>query len=234
MKFKLIYNLFRARICLQADRKFKNQLWKKLDSAWQTQHPTNYWWISRPAFRYAMYVLIGLVIAGGGATGTYAYSSPEVTEGTILYPIKQKIEQIEEVTKRTPEAKAAFYLKQVKKREAEMEIMKKKTAMVNKIDGIKKMEKIDEQINLTEDKLERVNERLEKMEVKNPNLKPKVREVLENKVERKLERLREREKLLEIDDLNDEENVKGVKINIEKPVRINELPRHKRTWYQQK
>ena len=171
MALKTRYNLWKMQKDLTPDRSFKAGLFKKLSADWDNTHNVTYaWnqtlWFKRPA-RFASMV----AMAGSLGTGAYAYTSPEVTEGSILYPIKQKLENIEERARTTPEAKAKFYLKKIERREAEREAIKKKNPIAEIATQIKKEIKREEKIKIevakrkiqrTEKSIERAEEQLEK------------------------------------------------------------------------
>ncbi|HRH32143.1 MAG TPA: DUF5667 domain-containing protein [bacterium] len=52
--------------------------------------------------------------------GSYAYASTAVTEGDTLYPVKTTLEDIEGSFKRSPEARARFHAKIMRRRAAEI------------------------------------------------------------------------------------------------------------------
>lgn len=49
-------------------------------------------------------------------TGAFAYANPSVSNGTVLYPLKQAIEKVEEKFQRTSEEKITFHAKMMEKR----------------------------------------------------------------------------------------------------------------------
>lgn len=59
------------------------------------------------AFRYAFAALVLVVVAGFGTT-SYAYASPAVTEGDVLYPVKTRVENLEARFHNSPDAKSRF------------------------------------------------------------------------------------------------------------------------------
>ncbi len=122
MKF-LRYNLWQAKRRLSPKAAFRRALWQKLAGAWGNRYVKISWYQAH-LVRLASAGTIGVLVAGSFGTGAYAYVSPEVTEDSILYPVKQKLEAVEErVFNRTPEAKAKFYLKQIARREAEAAVL---------------------------------------------------------------------------------------------------------------
>lgn len=182
MSFKFKYNLWRAGRKMNPGQKFKAVLWQDLAAAWREKYQTDYFWYQRAAFKWAAAGVLGLVLTSSLGTGVYAYNNPEVTEGTILYPLKQKIEQVEELTKRTPEAKAKFYLKEIARREAEKVVLERKQKKMGQ--AANKIKAVENRIKAVESKLEKADKFLEKMEVKDRDLKPRVKQRLEQRAER--------------------------------------------------
>lgn len=138
MNIKLLYNLWKTQRNLNPTRSFKNELLLKLNLEQKPYHLRLYSW------RMATVMVFLLLLTF--SIGTFAYASPNITEGNILYPLKQKIEDVEEYVKVSPEAKAKFYAKKIKKREVEREIAEKKG---------KSLERINKQIKDIEKNLER-------------------------------------------------------------------------------
>mgnify|MGYP001581470191 FL=1 len=181
---------------------------RDLSLAWNAKYGRPSWLqigLLHKGVAFAVVVLLLL-----GSTGAYAYVSPGVTEGTVFYPVKQVVESVEEATKITPEAKAKFYLKQIKRREAEREIIKKKnpaTEIKKEIKDAKvdKIEKTEESIERAEDRLEKAQEVIEKTNSKNKKLREEVKNRLEirmerrqKQIEKKAEKQKERTEKLEI------------------------------------
>lgn len=211
MQLKTRYNLWKFRKSVGPSAEFKGGLRKNLDKAWQSQHGELPWYATPgvgPAMAFAVIVLL---LAGGG--GAYAYTSPEVTEGSVLYPVKQVIEGIEEVTKVTPEAKAEFYLKKIERREAEREILKIKSSVKkakkniknnipqnNKVEAIltatasaqtkmeaeieeEEIKKTERSIEKAEEQLEKSGKILEKIGSQNVKLKTEIKNRIEKRRE---------------------------------------------------
>jgi len=147
----LSYKLWKERNSLKPSCAFKLSLWKKLDKTWQETHIQCNFWYQNRVFKYSMVSLVILAVVASSGVGAYAYNSPEVTEGTKLYPIKRAIEKVEEKTKKTPEAKAKFYLKQIQRREVEKDKLEKKSKRQVQL------QQLEEKINKTEEQLEKVN-----------------------------------------------------------------------------
>lgn len=100
-------------------KEFKKELWSELDLTWKKEYPAmRFSWIR--AFAVPLAALALFVTMG---TGVYAYSSPEVTEDTPLYPVKRGIESVEERFHRSSKAQAHFHARMVERRINEGEVM---------------------------------------------------------------------------------------------------------------
>ncbi|MBI5729001.1 MAG: hypothetical protein HY983_02040 [Candidatus Magasanikbacteria bacterium] len=165
------WNLWRAKQKLNPRAAFRRTLKNRLLTVWETR----YGGVASPWFirRYAGAFATGMIVVLTGTTGAYAYTSPEVTEGTILYPVKRAIEQVEEKIKTTPEAKAAFYLKQITRREAEKNILKRRQ---------KRVEKVEAEIEKNEGSLAAVEQKIATST--SPEIKARAHERLEKRKER--------------------------------------------------
>lgn len=220
MSLKTRYNLFKIKRSLSPSAVFKASLQKDLDQAWDAKYGKVSWFHSGLMYRAGAMAVAVLVLAGSG--GAYAYNSPDVTEGNILYPVKKVIENVEEITKITPEAKAKFLLKKIERREAERAIIKKNevedqiveseqeditpTEAINleskkafikkdrKIDA--RIENIDKSIQEAEDKLEQFNDDLDKVELKDNKLQEEFRVKIEQRLEKRKERLQKASEML--------------------------------------
>ncbi|TAN32743.1 hypothetical protein EPN28_04480 [Patescibacteria group bacterium] len=208
MNLKVRYNLWKEQRRMSPNFKFKRALLARvLDSRlrgndsedWRGKHPIRF-------FAYFTHLRWGVVMASVLllallATGAYAYNSDEVTEGTVLYPVKQKLEEVEELTKRTPEAKADFYLKQIKRREAEEAALERRRARIEKAKN--RLDMLEKNIEASEEKAERVQTQLEevnkilsgKNSAQNKELRQRVQAILEAK---KIKRERELDKKVEM------------------------------------
>ncbi len=155
----LHYNFWKTKKSISASREFKKQLWSKLDTRWQELNLPNYNWYQTRLFRWVAEGATAMALFMGFGAGTYAYTAPQVTEGKILYPIKKKIEFVEEKLSRSPRAKANFYLKSIEKREQEKKIMEEEKS--NKIENVDaQIQKLDEKDDFElKDKVRRVLER---------------------------------------------------------------------------
>ena len=115
------------------NKSFKKDLWRELDSAWAEEYPSaRISWTRIAAIPVAVLVLFAFT-----STGVYAYSSPEVTEDSALYPVKQGMESVESNFYRSPEAQARFHARLVRRRIAEAEVMLRRgTITREKLEGI--------------------------------------------------------------------------------------------------
>ncbi len=66
-------------------------------------------------FRYALAPLSLALLLGVGTT-SYAYASPSVCHGHLLYPLKAGVENMESTFYKTPEAQAQFQVKSLERR----------------------------------------------------------------------------------------------------------------------
>lgn len=178
MSLKTRYNLFKVQKSLTPDSHFKASLLKKLRATWDNTYNTKYAWYQTVFFNHAIGFATVVLMAGSLGTGAYAYTSPEVTQDSILYPIKERLENIEEIAQITPEAKANFYLKKIERRTEEKVVLQKKNV------EIKKIEKVERLIEKTEDKLEQTDKIIVKT-THDVKLREKVRERLEVRFEKK-------------------------------------------------
>jgi chromosome segregation ATPase len=124
-------------------------------------------------------------------TGAYAYSSSSVTEGTLLYPVKQNLENMEEKIQLTPEAKARFYLKKIERREAEVAQMNKKQKLTDKIT------KVQDKIEQAEDNLANVGKILEEKRSGDSRLREEIKQRLEKRIENRKDTMKRRINSLE-------------------------------------
>lgn len=141
MKLKILYNLWKAKNASGPSRLFKNNLWHELEQSIPCEIPRRY---QQAWFKWSMIGAVCLFVVSSLGTGVYAYNSPEVTENTPLYAVKQAIERLEEVTKFTPVAKEKFIKKEISRREAEKKVMQKRG---------RALKKVEEKINKLEDRL---------------------------------------------------------------------------------
>ena len=180
MNLKQRYNLWKVKRSASPSGVFKRELQKKLETVWNNRYATKIYWFQTRIFKFTAAGIIAVLLASSFGTGAYAYYSPEVTEGSALYPVKNTIEKIEEKIKRTPEAQAKFYLKQLQRREAEKKRLEEKT---------KRVENLDMQIEKIGEKLEQMNTKLQEEQLKDKQLKPQV----EQKLQERRKRLEEKQ-----------------------------------------
>ena len=197
MKF-LRYNLWQAKRRLSPEAAFRRALWQKLDGAWGN-HYVKISWYRAHLVRLASAGTIGVLVAGSFGTGAYAYVSPEVTEDSVLYPVKQKLEVVEErVFNRTPEAKAQFYLKQIARREAEAMVLFRRGRAT---------EQVEERVEKTEEKLVALRVRFTAASARQQELNAKIQTRLETRrgrLERQAVRLKVQLDRAEPDDDGDQ------------------------------
>jgi hypothetical protein len=144
-------------------------------------------------FRYAL-APIALALMLGVGTTSYAYASPKVCNGHLLYPIKSGVEQVEQtVFYRTPEAKVQYQVKTFERRADEVNY-----AIDHGVPPVIILQKVPEQFTITEQQIAQYRARREKEEEK----EMKAREAMEKRAERVLQDFR---KKVEASPLKDEE-----------------------------
>lgn len=201
------YNLWKLKQAASPSANFKASLRKDLNMAWDARYGKTSWYQVGMTHLVSGFTVIALLLTGGG--GVYAYSNPEVTEGTTLYPLKQAIETVEEVTKITPEARAKFYIKKIERREAERKVLKKKELLpevereVEKVEPEikqdikveareevevraveKKLQRTEKSIERAEEQLEKTRQIMEKTESKNVKLREELKKRSEERAEK--------------------------------------------------
>ncbi len=191
---KLIrYNLWRLKRVLSPPAVFKKQLWLTLSAQIKKREKAPLHWYTYAWARFRIAIVSALVAATTFGTSMYAYASPDVTEGTVLYPVKHTLEKVEEkLTPKTPEAQAKLILKKIQRREAEKVVMERRQINVKSIE--KKIERLDNELEITDVKLasstdndthRKVEQRLEK---RRENLE-KRQQKWEDKKEKLLEKI---------------------------------------------
>lgn len=172
---------------IKPSKAFQKKLWVKLELDYAEMYPGLAVWYQTRAFRYASVVVMIVLVLGSGGAGAYAYSSHSVTEGSILYPVKQKIEKVEGRLQKTPEEKARYYIKIINRREAELRILDKyKKNVINTQKQLQQMES-----NLT-----KVQEWVEKKQIENPELKKQIQHrLLMKKTQLRMQQFKEAQKL---------------------------------------
>jgi hypothetical protein len=135
MNVKIRYNLWKLKKTSAPTGLFKRRLLVQLSSK---EHITSFEktsWFHQAWFRYAAISLVVVIMFGMGGTSVYAYSSPEVTDDHVLYPLKQSIEKVEEHLQTTPEKKTQFYLKQLARREQERKVLQAKNKKIEQVNA---------------------------------------------------------------------------------------------------
>ena len=103
---------------------FKRDLWATLEHEYEDAYgplPS-----ARPVrlmYRLATVGVAVVVIFVATGTGVYAYNSPGVSDGHVLYPIKQGIEQVECGVLRDPERRATCHARMMQRRLDEAEVV---------------------------------------------------------------------------------------------------------------
>lgn len=97
-----------------APRTFKAELRSQLSTAYDARYGVQR--TLSHGMRFAMVGMLSLVLMFGMGTGVYAYESPDVAEGHPLNVVKQGMEGIEGSLARTPEARAQFHAKMMRRR----------------------------------------------------------------------------------------------------------------------
>ncbi len=214
INLKIRYNLWKAQRALNPDREFKAVLFKKLDIIWDDTYNVKHVWYHTAWFKHAAGFAVVVLIAGNLGTGVYAYTNPEVTAGSVLFPIKEGLENIEEKIQITPEAKAKFYLKKIERREMERAAIQKNDLKDLPVEVKKEIEKGNKDIKNTEDPKDSENIVKEVQDFrikKEENLKMRI-EVAKRKIqktEKAIEKTEEQlEKTREIMEKNNSKNIK--------------------------
>ncbi|MFH1631474.1 MAG: hypothetical protein ABIA47_00405 [bacterium] len=134
------------------ERGFKNALASELGDEFGREYPAN-----RPSFKRALAMPVALVVVlVTMGMGSYAYASPEVTQGHFLHPFKRGIEAVEALLPRSPEGAAEFHARMMERRIAEGEVMMREERL-----GPGHLEKIAEELDVTVDELIRARDDLE-------------------------------------------------------------------------
>lgn len=171
IRFKLWQEQERNRV----SKKYSDSLWLQLSAAWDAKGLPDYRWYNKFWFTFGVSVSATVFALGSFGTAVFAYTNPTVTNGTPLYPLKQKMEDVEEKLQRTPSDKAQFYLKKISRREAEKRILKAHN---------KSLEEVEKQIDTVEEKLESTTPQLTSSTEKEIRLQKKVAERLQKRKER--------------------------------------------------
>jgi len=191
MSLKNIYNFWLIRKEIAPSKDFRASLENKLMSKWDELNPTPAKSLfANHAFRLSVSITAGLLVVASAGTGAYAYTSPNVSEGSVLYPIKQGLENVEEKVRISPESRAKFMLKKVQRREAELASVKRRLKM-GQTAAEEKILKIEKKIDDLDDKMSAEEKVLENVNLKNPQIKEKIKERIEKR-KRRMENLMDR------------------------------------------
>ena len=87
MSLKNRYNLWKLKQDFAPGKVFKAGLERSLSRAWNAKYGRPNWFQIGLLHKGAAFAVVVLLLIG--STGAYAYVSPEVTEGTAFYPLKQ-------------------------------------------------------------------------------------------------------------------------------------------------
>ncbi len=186
---KLRYKLWKTKRGLAPEALFKESLRKELDRAWDLKYGSVPWFQSA-WFRYVLVPTTAVFLVIFAGTGAYAYTSPEVTEGNLLYPIKTAVEKVEEKLSVTPKMKTQFYIRQLDRRYQEAAAVGKKikTKPANTvIETVKVQAGLVEKINQVEKKLVEQKQVIPSNTLNEVKLKAKIQDVLkESEVKKRL------------------------------------------------
>ncbi len=107
-------------------RQFKRELWVKLDQGFNCVYPTAMvsWRriIAIPVASFCLVIVMG--------TGTYAYASPNVSEGDMLFTVKRGLESVEGRFHPSDEAQEKYERRIIRRRIQEGEILRNKLQRV--------------------------------------------------------------------------------------------------------
>lgn len=197
MSIKLLYNLWKQKRAMKPSKVFKAELWEKLENKLDPKFSIV--WYRKIWFRTSSVAMAGVMGFTSIGTGVYAYASPNITEGNILYPIKQSIERVEGKVKINPQSQAKFLLKKAERREQEKKIIVERVknlpvASTTTLEAVNVVEivKTEKALRETDDELVKVKEKL-----KDDNEDGKLRKEIEKHLERRqkeIEKENEREK----------------------------------------
>lgn len=126
MNFRLLYNFRKIRKTSAPRPNFKRELQATLSKRYDDLYGNTSIYqriIWSRSSRIILASTLGFSLVG---TSAYAYTSPQVTEGSFLYGVKIGIEKIEEKTKTTNSEKVKFLIKQAERRNEEREVLVKR------------------------------------------------------------------------------------------------------------
>ena len=108
------------------DKNFEQMLKVKLRERFHTQYETPRIPFFQRIWRFNTQLTATFVLVIFSSTTIYAYGSDNVTNGSILYPLKISTEKVEETFATTPEAKSNYYKKMAKRRMRELAVLERK------------------------------------------------------------------------------------------------------------
>lgn len=122
--FKLNRQLKKLKERTSPKREFKRELWATLDKEYEDVYgPLPSAQPTRLMYRFAAVGIVVVVLFVATGTGVYAYNSPQVSEGHVLFPLKRSIERVECGFFRNPERFQACQARMVERRLNEAEIV---------------------------------------------------------------------------------------------------------------
>lgn len=137
-------------------REFRSELWSKLSQSYDATHPVSR--VFSPWFRFAAVGVTALALFVTTGVGVYAYESPDVVDGHVLYPVKGQLEKLEGRFAVSAEARARFHAKMMARRLEEAERHQQNMAILQRL-----VPKIAEELELTRAELrERVSDPVER------------------------------------------------------------------------
>lgn len=184
MNFLLRWRLWRTRQSTTPAPAFRRELWRRLGERLAILHAPAPVWYRTHWFRATVASASSVAVCASFATGAYAYTSPDVAVGTPLYPIKHQLESVEGSLQHSPSQKAAFLLKQIKRRESEAETLRHKQQPTVAAEA---------EIHSVEKELEDVSTQLQNEH----DTDPKVQERVQKRLEERKQKLENKEESLE-------------------------------------
>lgn len=108
------------------DKNFEQMLKVRLREHFYTQHEEPKNPFLKRMWRFKTQLTTTFVLVLFSSTTIYAYNNDNITNGSILYPLKRSTENIEELLATTPQAKTDHYNKMAKRRMRELEVLQKR------------------------------------------------------------------------------------------------------------
>lgn len=121
MSWKTLYNFYWLKKVSRPNRDFRQALWQNLSTEFEKLYPQPVFvWSYARLIKYSAAVLVLVLLSSTIGAGAYAFENPTVNESHWLYPLKRGVEKVEEKMTRTAGQKAVFNLKQMHRRQAEI------------------------------------------------------------------------------------------------------------------